>query len=286
MSAEKRCVGIVGAGTMGSGIAQLLAMAGHEVVLRDLTQEAVDRGMKGIAQSAERLSSKGRLSVEASQGLLAQIRPTLELRDVANCDIVIEAIVENYEAKASLVRELDEVCRETAILATNTSSISVTRIASASKDPSRVIGMHFFNPVVLMDLVEIIPAMQTSDATREKVVSLTESIGKTPKLTQDSYGFVVNRILIPMVNEAINCLHEGVASAKDIDDMMKLGANHPLGPLSLADLIGLDVVRSIMETLQRGFDDPKYRPSPLLKRMCDAGYLGRKTGRGFFTYSK
>jgi 3-hydroxybutyryl-CoA dehydrogenase len=286
MSAEKMRIGVVGAGTMGSGIAQLFAIAGHEVILRDLTQAAVDRGMKAIAESAERLSAKGRLSAEASENLLAQICPTLELRDVVDCDIVIEAIVEDYQVKASLIRELDEVCRETTILATNTSSISVTRIASASKDPSRVIGMHFFNPVVLMELIEIIPAMQTSDATRDKVVGLTESIGKRPKLTKDSSGFVVNRILIPMVNEAINCLHEGVASAKDIDDMMKLGANHPIGPLSLADLIGLDVVRSIMETLQGGFDDPKYRPSPLLKRMCDAGYLGRKTGRGFFTYSK
>ena len=193
-------------------------------------------------------------------------------------------MLERFDIKKAVMEDLDRVCRQEAILATNTSSISVTRIASTSKIPGRVIGMHFFNPVPMMALVEIIRALQTSEETCAKIVALTEDIGKKARLCNDSYGFVVNRVLIPMINEAINCVHEGLASPEDIDQMMKLGANHPMGPLSLADLIGLDIVLYIMETLYTGFEDSKYRPSPLLKQMCDAGYLGRKTGKGFFKY--
>jgi len=279
-------IGVVGAGTMGNGIAQLFAMAGRQVVMRDLKPQFVDRGMATITSSLDRLASRGKLTAEDRDGALARVKPTIEMSDLADCDLVVEAVLEDYEIKASVLRELDEICAPTTIFATNTSSISVTKLAAVSKDPSRVIGMHFFNPVPLMQLVEIIRAVQTSDATCDAIVEMTGEVGKTPHVSKDSYGFVVNRVLIPMINEAINCVHEGVASPADVDEMMKLGANHPMGPLTLADLIGLDVVRNIMETLQRGFDDPKFRPSPLLKQMCDAGYLGRKTGRGFFIYEK
>jgi len=279
-------IGVVGAGTMGNGIAQLFAMAGRQVVMRDLKPQFVDRGMATITSSLDRLASRGKLTAEDRDGALARVKPTIEMSDLADCDLVVEAVLEDYEIKASVLRELDEICAPTTIFATNTSSISVTKLAAVSKDPGRVIGMHFFNPVPLMQLVEIIRAVQTSDATCDAIVEMTGEVGKTPHVSKDSYGFVVNRVLIPMINEAINCVHEGVASPADVDEMMKLGANHPMGPLTLADLIGLDVVRNIMETLQRGFDDPKFRPSPLLKQMCDAGYLGRKTGRGFFIYEK
>jgi 3-hydroxybutyryl-CoA dehydrogenase len=255
------------------------------VVLRDLKPEYLDRGMAAITSSLDRLASKGKLTADEHGAVLSHIRPTTDMADLADCEMVIEAVLENYDIKAGVIHELDKLLTEDAIIATNTSSISVTKLAAASKNPSRVIGMHFFNPVPLMQLVEIIRAMQTSDAVCDTVVDLTASLGKTARVSKDSSGFVVNRVLVPMINEAINCVHEGVASPEDVDDMMKLGANHPMGPLSLADLIGLDVVRNIMQTLQGGFDDPKYRPSPLLKQMCDAGYLGRKTGRGFFVYS-
>jgi 3-hydroxybutyryl-CoA dehydrogenase len=284
MSGDFTRVGVVGAGTMGSGIAQLFAMAGRDVVMRDLAEAALDRGMATISRSLQRLASKGKLAGRAQDDAIGRIKPTTDLQALSDCDIVVEAVLENFDVKAALIRELDSVCRPDAILATNTSSISVTRIAAVSIHPDRVVGMHFFNPVPMMQLVEIVRAMQTSDATCAAVVTLAESLGKSARVSKDSYGFVVNRVLIPMINEAINCLHEGVATPEDIDEMMKLGANHPMGPLALADLIGLDVVRNIMQTLQAGFDDPKFRPSPLLKQMCDAGYLGRKSRRGFFTY--
>jgi 3-hydroxybutyryl-CoA dehydrogenase len=222
---------------------------------------------------------------EQRDAALSRIRPTTELKELAPCEIIVEAILEDHELKASVIRELDAICSAEAIFATNTSSISVTQIAAASRIPGRVVGMHFFNPVPMMQLVEVIRALQTTDVVCETVVALVESLGKKARVCKDSYGFVVNRVLIPMINEAINCVHEGLASPDDIDVMMKLGANHPMGPLALADLIGLDVVLDIMETLYRGFDDPKFRPSPLLKQMCHAGYLGRKRGRGFFTYA-
>jgi 3-hydroxybutyryl-CoA dehydrogenase len=284
MSLEIRHVGVLGAGTMGNGIAQAFAAAGFPVTMRDIKPDYVDRGMATIARSLERLTARGKLPAEARDATLGRIRPTTEMNDLAPCDLVVEAVLENYDLKAGIIHELDTICGETAIFATNTSSISVTQIAAASRRPDRVVGMHFFNPVPMMQLVEVIRALQTSDAVCDSVVTLVDSLGKKARVSKDSYGFVVNRVLIPMINEAINCVYEGLASPEDIDSMMKLGANHPMGPLSLADLIGLDIVLDIMETLYRGFDDPKFRPSPLLKQMCHAGYLGRKKGRGFFTY--
>ena len=281
---EVKKIGVVGAGTMGNGVAQTFAVAGFPVVMRDLTQVALDRGMKTIKKSLDRMVSKEKISAQAAEQALGRIRPTTSMSDFKDCDLVVEAILENLEIKSKLIQELDGICRADAIFATNTSSISVTRIAAASSSPQRVIGMHFFNPVPLMQLVEIIRALQTSDEVCETIVKLTETIGKKARVSKDSYGFVVNRVLIPMINEGINCVYEGLAAPEDVDAMMKLGANHPMGPLSLADLIGLDIVLDIMQTLYNGFDDPKYRPSPLLKQMCDAGYLGRKSGRGFFTY--
>ena len=283
--ATVQTTGVVGAGTMGNGIAQTFAMAGLPVTLLDINAAALDRGMTAMTRSLERLVAKGRMAAADRDATLARIRPTTAMDDLAGCDLVIEAVLENYDLKAKIIRQLDDLCREDAILATNTSSISVTRVAAASRHPQRVVGMHFFNPVPMMQLVEIIRALQTSDPVCEAVVALSKTIGKTPRVSKDSYGFVVNRVLVPMINEAINCVYEGLASPEDVDAMMKMGANHPMGPLSLADLIGLDVVLDIMETLYQGFDDPKYRPSPLLKQMRDAGYLGRKTGRGFFTYA-
>jgi 3-hydroxybutyryl-CoA dehydrogenase len=284
MSLDIRHVGVLGAGTMGNGIAQAFAAAGFAVTMRDIKPDYVDRGMATIARSLERLTARGKLPAEARDATLGRIRPTTEMKDLAPCDLVVEAVLENYDLKAGIIHELDAICGETAIFATNTSSISVTQIAAASRRPDRVVGMHFFNPVPMMQLVEVIRALQTSDAVCDSVVTLVDSLGKKARVSKDSYGFVVNRVLIPMINEAINCVYEGLASPEDIDSMMKLGANHPMGPLSLADLIGLDIVLDIMETLYRGFDDPKFRPSPLLKQMCHAGYLGRKKGRGFFTY--
>jgi 3-hydroxybutyryl-CoA dehydrogenase len=284
MSLEIRHVGVLGAGTMGNGIAQAFAAAGFPVTMRDIKSDYVDRGMATIARSLERLTARGKLPADARDATLARIRPTTEIKDFGPCDLVVEAVLENYDLKAGIIHELDAICGETAIFATNTSSISVTQIAAASRRPDRVVGMHFFNPVPMMQLVEVIRALQTSDAVCDSIVTLVDSLGKKARVSKDSYGFVVNRVLIPMINEAINCVYEGLASPEDIDSMMKLGANHPMGPLSLADLIGLDIVLDIMETLYRGFDDPKFRPSPLLKQMCHAGYLGRKKGRGFFTY--
>ena len=278
---EIRKIGVVGAGTMGNGIAQTFAVAGYDIVMRDIEDKHLMRGMTAIERSLERLVNRGRLSAAQRDDALGRIHPSTDLERMTDRDLVIEAIVENTDVKSKLIRELDGLCRSDAILATNTSSISVTRIASASREPGRVIGMHFFNPVPVMKLVEIIRALQTSDDVCEATRAVTIAIGKTPHVSKDSYGFVVNRVLIPMINEAINCVYEGLTTPEDVDAMMKLGANHPMGPLSLADLIGLDVVLDIMETLYRGFDDPKYRPSPLLKQMVDAGYLGRKNSAWF-----
>jgi 3-hydroxybutyryl-CoA dehydrogenase len=227
MSAEIKRVGVIGAGTMGNGIAQAFAAAGYPVVLNDLKPEYLDRGMATIGKSLERLASRGK--IKDRDAALARISPTTELADLADCDFVVEAILEDYDLKAGLIRKLDSICQPAAIFATNTSSISVTRIAAASKDPSRVIGMHFFNPVPLMQLVEVIRPLQTKDEVCDVVVNLVQSLGKTARVSKDSYGFVVNRVLIPMINEAINCVHEGLASPEDIDVMMKLGANHPMG---------------------------------------------------------
>jgi len=281
---EIRKVGVVGAGTMGSGIAQAFAVAGYDVVMQDIKDEFVQRGLTTIRKSLERVASKGKMSADDVAAALGRIRPSVTLDPLADCDLVVEAALENVDLKTQLFRKLDGICRDGAILASNTSSISLTRIAAATTRPTHVVGMHFFNPVPLMKLVEVIRALQTDDEVIRAVEEVSRKIGKTPHVVKDSYGFVVNRVLIPMINEGINCLYEGLAQPEDIDDTMKLGANHPMGPLALADLIGLDIVLNVMETLYQGFEDPKYRPSPLLKQMVDAGYLGRKTGRGFFRY--
>jgi 3-hydroxybutyryl-CoA dehydrogenase len=269
---------------MGSGIAQTFAAAGFPVLLQDLRAEALDRARVGVARSLQRMTAAGKIAPDMAAAALERIETATTLDGMAGRDLVVEAIVENVEVKSALLQKLDAIAREDAVFASNTSSISLTRLAAASKRPERVIGMHFFNPVPVMKLVEIIRALQTSDAVCDAVTDLTRAIGKTPRVSKDSYGFVVNRVLAPMINEAVNCVYEGLASPEDVDEMMKLGANHPMGPLSLGDLIGLDIVLDIMQTLYGGFDDPKYRPSPLLKQMVDAGYLGRKTGRGFFRY--
>ncbi len=277
-------IGVIGGGTMGSGIAQVFAMAGYPVLIQDLTEAALDRSRTTIGASLTRLVKKGALTEAKASEAMALIQSTTVFDLMDDRDLVVEAIVEKVDVKTDLLRRLDGICRHDAIFASNTSSISLTELAAASAHPGRVIGMHFFNPVPMMQLVEIIRALQTTDAVAEAVTETTLAIGKTPRVSKDSYGFIVNRLLAPQINEAINCVYEGLATAEDIDSMMKLGANHPMGPLALGDLIGLDVVLNIMETLYQGFDDPKYRPSPLLKQMVAAGYLGRKTGKGFAEY--
>ena len=277
-------VGVIGAGTMGNGIAQVCAAAGYDVVMRDVEEKFCERGMKSIGKNLERLVSRGKMTEDDKSAVLGRIETTTALDPLADVDIVIEAILEVVDIKLQLFRDLDQLCKDGAILATNTSSISVTKIAAATRRPEHVIGMHFFNPVPVMKLVEIIMALQTSEDVCGVVQDLSKTLGKNPVTVKDSYGFVGNRILLPMINEAVNCLYEGLAKPADIDEVMKLGMNHPMGPLALADLIGLDICLHVMETLYQGFEDPKYRPCPLLKQMVDAGYLGRKTGRGFYKY--
>ena len=283
---EIRKVGVVGAGTMGNGIAQVFATAGYDVIMRDIKDEFVARGLATIGKSLERMASRAKITPEAKDAALGRIKTTIDLNALADCDLVIEAILEEVAIKTQLFRELDAIVKPGAILATNTSSISVTKVAAATKRPDHVVGMHFFNPVPMMQLVEVIRALQTSDEVCRMTEEISRKVGKTPHTVKDSYGFVGNRVLIPMINEAINCLYEGLAGPEDIDSVMKLGMNHPMGPLALCDLIGLDITLNVMETLYQGFEDPKYRPSPLLKQMVDAGYLGRKTGRGFYKYDK
>jgi 3-hydroxybutyryl-CoA dehydrogenase len=277
-------IGVIGAGVMGAGIAQAFATSGYPVLLRDISQAALDHGLATIKTSLSRLATKEKLTQAEADSALARITPTLTLEDFHDRDLIVEAVVEKFEVKKAIVADLDRICSDQAIFASNTSSLSLTKIAAASKHPGRVIGMHFFNPVAMMHLVEVIRAIQTTDAVNAAVVETVARLGKEAKVARDSYGFVVNRVLIPMINEAINCVYENVATPEDVDAMMKLGAAHPMGPLALGDLIGLDIVLDVMEVLYEGFSDPKYRPSPLLKQMCDAGYLGRKTGRGFFSY--
>jgi 3-hydroxybutyryl-CoA dehydrogenase len=277
-------IAVIGAGQMGSGIAQVCALAGHQVVLRDVSEAATARGMAAIAAGLERMLAKDRLDEAARAAALANLRTATDAAAVAGADLAIEAVGENLELKLAVFRELAAACRPDAILASNTSSISLTVIAAAVPHPERVIGMHFMNPVPVMPLVEIIRALQTSDATYATVEALARALGKTPVSVKNSPGFVSNRVLIPMINEAICCLHEGIAGAEEIDAVMRLGMNHPMGPLALADLIGLDTVLAIMEVLHDGFGDSKYRPCPLLKEMVAAGRLGRKSGRGFHDY--
>jgi 3-hydroxybutyryl-CoA dehydrogenase len=277
-------IGVTGAGTMGAGIAQVCAAAGLPVVLHDRSEDALTRAGAAMSSSLSRQVRKGLIDDAEAARVIGRVETTTELDRMADRDIVIEAIIEKLEAKTATLTALDAICTPDTVLASNTSSISLTQLAAASAHPDRVIGVHFFNPVPVMQLVEIIRALQTSDRVAEAVTGLIHTIGKTPRVSKDSYGFIVNRLLAPQINEAINCVSEGLATPEDIDSMMKLGANHPMGPLALGDLIGLDVVLNIMETLYQGFDDPKYRPSPLLKQMVHAGYLGRKTGRGFAEY--
>jgi 3-hydroxybutyryl-CoA dehydrogenase len=275
---------IIGAGTMGAGIAQCFAEAGHQVVIRDLEQQYLARGYATIEKNLSRAVEKNKITAAEQASILGRISLTLALTAAADADIVVEAALENMAVKKQLFGELDQICGPECILASNTSSLSITEIAAATKRPDKVIGMHFFNPVAVMKLVEVIKGMATADATFDSVFALAKELGKEPVAVEESPGFVVNRILVPMINEAIGVLADGVASANDIDTAMRLGANHPLGPLSLADLIGNDVCLAIMETLYAEFGDPKYRPHPLLRKMVKAGYLGRKSGRGFFEY--
>ena len=277
-------VGVVGAGTMGNGIAQVFAAAGFPVRLRDMGEAPLARGMGNIRKSLAKFVEKGKLSQEASDAAIARIITTTELRDLADCDLVVEAIFENFDAKKAVFEELDLLLGPEAILASNTSSIDITRLAAVTRRPDRVIGMHFFNPVPLMSLVEVIRGLSTSDETYTAVRDLAAQLGKTPVEVRDYPGFVSNRVLMPMINEAIFALFEGVASKEDIDTVMKLGMNHPMGPLALADFIGLDVCLDILYVLYDGFKDPKYRPCPLLVKMVQAGKLGRKSGEGFYKY--
>ncbi|OYD75157.1 UNVERIFIED_ORG: 3-hydroxybutyryl-CoA dehydrogenase [Burkholderia sp. CF145] len=277
-------IGIVGAGQMGSGIALVCATAGLNVILNDLDERAVERGIEGISANLGRMVSKGKATSDEATGALERIKGSAVLTELVECDLVIEAATENVQVKEELLRKLDAIVQPGAIIATNTSSVSVTRLGATLADPRRFIGMHFFNPVPVMALVEVIRGLQTSDATFDATIALAKRIGKSTICVKNSPGFVVNRILIPMINEAVFVLQEGLAGAAEIDEGMKLGANHPIGPLALADLIGLDTTLAIMNVLYRDFNEPKYRPAPLLKEMVDAGYLGRKSGQGFHTY--
>ncbi len=276
--------GVIGAGQMGNGIAQVAAMSGLNVIMNDIKQEFVDKGLKNISGLLARGVEKGKIAPAEKDAVLGRIKTSVTLDDMAAADFVVEAATERQEIKFELFRELDRVCRPGAILATNTSSIPIGRIAAQTKRPDKVIGMHFMNPVPVMKLVEVIPGLSTSEETLKATWILSEKFGKTPAKANDYPGFIANRILLPMINEAVYCLYHGVGTREDIDTVMKLGMNHPMGPLVLADLIGLDTCLAIMETLYDGFKDSKYRPCPLLRKYVEAGWLGRKTGRGFYEY--
>ncbi len=279
-----RTIGVVGAGQMGAGIAQVAAATGRDVILQDIAPEFVERGMATIRGSLDRFVAKGKLPTDEAEAIQARITPSVEQAPLAEADLVIEAIVENQKIKQELFAALGQLCPPGTILASNTSSISITELGKASGRPAQFIGMHFMNPVPLMELVEVIRGRETSDAACEAVMELAREMGKTPVEANDFPGFVANRILMPMLNEACYALMEGVAEAEAIDTVMKLGMNHPMGPLALADYIGLDTCLSIMEVLHRGFENEKYLPCPLLREKVAAGHLGRKSGRGFYEY--
>jgi 3-hydroxybutyryl-CoA dehydrogenase len=279
-------IGVIGAGTMGNGIAQTAAASGFDVIMCDIEQDYVDKGFQNIGKSLDRFVKKETMTEEQKTEVLGRIKTTTNIEDLEDCTLIVEAATENFEIKKQLFQKLDEITSEECILASNTSSISITKIAAVTSRPDKVIGMHFMNPVPLMKLVEVIRGIATSDETYARVKEMSETMGKTPLDCQDFPGFVANRILLPMINEAIFALYEGVATRESIDGIMKLGMNHPMGPLTLADFIGLDVCLAILRVMHEGLGDPKYRPCPLLVKMVDAGWLGRKSGKGFYEYNQ
>lgn len=282
---EIKTFGVIGAGQMGNGIAQVAAKSGLNVIMNDIKDEFVENGLATITKNLEKSVSKGKLQADEKDAVLGRIQTSVNLKDMAKADFVVEAATENEPVKLKIFRDLDEICNEGVILSTNTSSIPIGRIAANTNRPELIIGMHFMNPVPVMKLVEVIRGIATSEETFQTTWKLSEKFGKTPAEANDFPGFIANRILMPMINEAVFCLYHNVGKAEDIDTVMKLGMNHPMGPLALADLIGLDTCLAIMETLYDGFKDSKYRPCPLLRKYVEAGWLGRKAGRGFYSYS-